>query len=416
MTNKHIPIPEFAIRCLLILYILFRIPITTHYISVMIFMLPLALLLLGLFLYGPISRDTGSRFFMVSLVYFGAIIVDELFIESRIVYMLWNALLNYLPLVIGYFLIEHQMDKTIRTFITLYILSILITGITTYLGLQEFPDASRDLASGTNNELYGKMNIGGFSFIYSLAISHPMLVYYLRKRNHSILSVVMTILMSMCITASRYTIALVVFSLSLLCYLIPVNDTDTLRKGTIFLILLCLVIIFVLAPTILDYLAEQEFLKDYAANLTDISRMLQGKDVLEGNTVSRQKVYETSWNSFVKYPVFGGLLSAEGSLQNVSGGHSYFLDTMAKWGLVGLVLVLAMIWTTIKWYWSLFSGSYAIYYVLFSLALALVVAALNPVFWTFELGTLIPLFAYSAMHHTRQKENATFFGITIRWK
>lgn len=416
MIKKQFRVPESMINCLLAIYLVYNIPIVPHYISTVLFVFPTALLLLCLVAYGSVPQNAGAKFFITSFLFLLLLLVDEMFIEGNIVYYLWNVLLKYTPLVAGYLIIEHKLQKTARTFLVMTLLTYILTCITTYIALQTYPNASRDLASGTNAGFFGRMNVGGFSFIYSLAITHPMFVYYLRKKGHPILSVLVTLLFTGCIIAARYTIALIVFAVSLLCYLIPAKESKKLNKSFIVIILVCFLIAFMLAPTLLEHLAEQELFGGFSKNLLDISNMLRGENVQESNTKVRQMKYSMSWEAFLQHPLLGGMLAYRGSITNVSGGHSFFLDIMGRWGLIGISIVLATVWRIIKWYKSLFAGSYALYYALFCLTLSLVVAALNSAFWFFELGMIIPLFAQSAMQYTQNENRRPLFGIRIRWR
>lgn len=416
MVKKQIRVPEGIITGLLVIYLLYNIPIVPHYISTVFFVFPTALLLLCLFLHGSVNKGVGAKFLLASFAFLALLLMDEVFVEASIVHHLWNLLLKYIPLIAGYFLVEYEFEKTTRIFVATVMLSYILTCITTYIGLQKYPDASRDLASGTNADFYGKMNIGGFDYIYSLAISHPAFVYYLRKKEHPMLAVLISLLFAVCVIEARYTIALGVFAASLLCYFIPVKDGRRLKKGITWMIPVSLVAIFVLAPEILDYLAKQELFEGFSEKLLDISRMLQGKNVQQNNTELRQKVYAASWEAFLRHPIIGNRLIQNGSTALASGGHSFLLDTMGKWGLIGISIVLAMVWAFSRWYRSLFVGSYAYYYSLFSLGLSLVVAALNPVFWSYELGMIIPLFAYCAIYCAQKKKTPPFLGVKIRWK
>lgn len=384
---------QTILGCLLAYYVFFNMPAVRYYVSTYVSMLLLLLLFIGVWGYSFRYKGTTGVFFLVSLLYLVLIIADELVEDEQLLISIWNVFLKYMPLVLGCLLIRNRMDQLIRMAVVLTILTYIVTCITTYFGLLSYPMASRDLASAQEEvaEFYSKMNVGGFEFIYSLVIVHPLFVYALRKRRKTLGAILVTIGLTICIIASQYTLALVTFVLSMVAYVFPVQTSHKGRVNIWVKIAIIVLGAFLIAPELLTVLAKEEAFKAYADKLLDVKRMLQGKDPEMSNTSLRLNLYRTSLETFFRYPVFGGEVMGDA----VYGGHSFFLDTMAQWGMAGITIVIALIVTLEKWYHEMFARSTGYYYIQLSLVLALILACINPVFFTHEIGFVVPIFAYS---------------------
>ena len=401
------------IHILMAYYILYRMPAVTYYVNTYFSMAMLVALVVCIFVRGSVRLYAGGRYFVVSAIFFLIVIVDKVMQDGQIMYQLWDAFLECMPLFIGFLLINYKMEETIRVVVPMIVVFYVITCITTYNGLQIYPMASRDMASGLYSGVsYTRINIGGFDFIYSLVVIHPMFVFLLRTKKHTVLAILMSMLMGICVVESKYTLAAVTFVLSAMAYLLPIKDVERKRKWMIPKIAVVLVVIFLVAPSVLMYLSEQEFLGSSADKLQDVARILRGEAAQSSDTFSRQRVYRESWETFLEYPIFGCRFFTADPV----GGHSFFLDMMAKWGILGIGIVVAIVTAVFKWYQGEFGRTNAYYHILLSLGLSLIVAMVNPVFWTFELGIMVPLFAYNALYIPQKEHIHWRFRIKIKWR
>ncbi len=403
-TNPHKKGNEQLVSILLAFYVIWKTPFVALYTNTYIAML-LLLALFALLLMKDISYPNYAHaIFGAANVYLLFTLIEELCSKTELLLAGWTAFLAYLPLVLGSLLIYHKMEKQIKMLVPLLLLIYAVTSVTTYLGLQEFPTASRELATGSVNYApYYARNIGGFTFIYSLVVLHPIFICVLRSLKRLLLCVALSILFGLCIFESKYAIASLTFMISCLSYFIPVGINAKFTKQRVYFVLLFLVTAFFLAPNILLWLSEQEIFADISDKLESLAFLLQGKETSLENTLARQEVYEVSWEAFLSAPILGTRLSSTG----ISGGHSYILDTMAYWGLAGLAVILFVLKRIARFYRQIAAKTTVYLFVMMSFVLAIVLSALNSMFWPYELGFIIPVMAYYALNHTQKASDET---------
>ena len=107
-----------------------------------------------------------------------------------------NHMMAFTPLLLCVYFDKEYSRKTALAFIQISLILVLITSITTILGLDVYPDASRKLASRGNKllvDIWYQMNIGGFDFIYSLVLLLPI-TYWMIQRSDKKFKIVNTII------------------------------------------------------------------------------------------------------------------------------------------------------------------------------------------------------------------------------
>ena len=308
---------------------------------------------------------------------------------------------SYLQIVILLIIGQHVYNTNdIRLAKHLFILLLLmyvVTSITTYFGLQEHPEASRELATTIAVEdsvlynVYRRLNIGGFSFIYILVLMIPLIVGVMKNRVLNIVvSVLAIIVFGAVIIESQYTTANIFafFSMSLL---LSTKQFDK-RKSIVFLVVL--IVLFILFRTFLStYLSglsetiDSELvasrLKDLSIVFTDGNKI--GNISTKSDLDARYDLINISWNAFVSSPIFGTW-----NIQS-QGGHSYFFDNLALYGLMGLVGFIALWYGFYKLYWKNNEKCHWFGYFLFAFFIALLLSVLNPhVFYNY-LGLIVPV-------------------------
>lgn len=403
MANRQRTESGFLIKCLVAYYVLFNMPATRYYVNTYVSMGLMVLLFLGIWGYGFKYGKSNEMFVVASFLYLFLILVDKLTRTEEFLIVVWDVFLECLPLALGFWLIHNKRNGIIRQTVILIFLTYLIVCITTYTGLLKYPMASRDLAAGhhSGGVSYTKLNIGGFEFIYSMVAAHPLFVCFLRRRRRTLLAVLLTIVFAVCIAESKYATALIGFAVSLATYCIPVQEKKRVKRHTGVVMVVLLVIGLLRAPDILTSLSQMEALSAISEKLVDAARLLQGDKTSMSNTVARMKLYAISFDTFRKYPIFGGMVMGEA----VYGGHSWFLDIMAKWGMVGLSVIIMFVVALAKWYRTLFAGSSIYYHVQLSLYLTVFFAAVNPIFFTYVAGFVVPILAYAAKCGTKVMSN-----------
>ena len=293
--------------------------------------------------------------------------------------------------ILGYDHVAQEHKK--KDLFYFIILCYALTAVTTIIGNIRYPMASRFLATGDPLavSLYTSQNIGGFTFAYELVLIIPLLIYAFKNGVFSRwISAGLIILFGYAIIKAEYTMALLYFILSLILFLIPRLTT---RK--IYVIIAIFVILFIFSG---DYIAD--LLRQLSRNVRseifstrfeEIAAFFEGNDNADmGNAANRFERYKSSFDSFVNTG-FMGIWGRAG--YGRIGGHSFILDIMGQFGVLGIVamiLMYGMIYTMfVKPYRS--KGFYAYYFYVY--LTAIVLAVLNTKVHLFVFIVIFPLFA-----------------------
>ncbi len=380
----------FFIKALLVYYMLYRMPIVSHYVNTYLTMV----LLGGLFVLFFVMR--GNRTIYVSLDSISLVpayvifLVDFCYTKNfDVMYSAWSFFLFILPIFIGRMIVDCKYKTEGKILVYTIMIVYFVTAVTTFRGLSIFPDASRLLATGGDyHKTFSPYNIGGYQFVYSLVLLHPLMVGVLRKKGKLFFAIIYSLVTLLCVIRSAYTIALLLFMISLISYSFPINNRKKFEKK--WLILICLIILFLLifSVDILNALASWDVLnEDVAQKIADVSNILQGKDVDGVGAESRQRRYIMSFDAIKENFLIGSRLGD----YTKEGGHSFILDTIAKWGVIGFIFVSIFFVDFLKWYKKITSGSVSKYYAILFVIMTITLSALNPTFWEFELGLIAPL-------------------------
>lgn len=300
----------------------------------------------------------------------------------------------------AYYIIKTENYKLARILLILYIAISLITCVTTYYGNLMHPGASRALATGMSESpqlmlIYQAANIGGFSFVYNMVILTPLLIFTLKNRKkiaHGILYGIFCLgffsAIFLALSAAEYTIALLLFVLCLSLFFI--GDKLNIKK---LLLIGCIggLVFFILKAPIANMfwnISQHVESANISERLQDISYSLQGNQLDNDSDLSaRQEHYGKSMDSFIQYPL--------GSwTQKTVGGHSFFLDQLGKFGIIGLFLLII-----------LYRRLYAICikpaqssdyhgYALFAFFIFIIATVVNPILFLDAIMFVLPLFGF----------------------
>ena len=224
----------------------------------------------------------------------------------------------------------------------------LITAITTINGLNQFPYASRLLAGGLRASmgeaealqwinLYKRIGIGGYDYIYGIAILFPVIVCFFKKKwknkKINIFYGILTIVLYYTVLKSGYATALIVTTFSGLVALFYNKNVNIFFIVSIVMVIIGL---FISTSIFSD-------LTIFIANLFETGTLLNRKtleihDALFENTIrgsvgSRVDLFGISLSSFLSNPLIGG-----GKTANL-GGHAIWLDLL---GTYGILIVIPM--------------------------------------------------------------------------
>jgi len=227
----------------------------------------------------------------------------------------------------------------------------LISAISTIIGLLKFPYAARELATGRNDlyslKRYTSLNIGGYGFIYSLVLTLPILIssiFKISKQKTKIFSIFIILIFYVTIFLSQYTIA------TLLSIFLGVLSLFERTKNPIGKNLGWSIVAFLLIGLMIMFWDSlMQFLSDCNLNflvnrLNGFMRAIRYGEDYSGLT-TRTSLYYLSFKTFLNHPIFGSFLSPG---TGRTGGHSFILDTLGRFGMFGVLFIVHIVLVTKK--------------------------------------------------------------------
>jgi hypothetical protein len=266
-----------------------------------------------------------------------------LFILSLLYFTLWTDVLSYfekiynylvflLPIIFSFILPKDF--KTKRIIFWLIFLSYLFIICTTFVGLLQYPLASRELASGLNAEYYSSLNIAGYGFIYSL----PFLTFTINnnKKFSPFIRSFTSILVLSLLFLAEYTFSIVLFFLSL--FLTSSPKIKRLLLVFSFYLFIFLVLHFQAIFSLLYFFetALRRFSVESTADKVNEFIVFLSTNELGPALNSRLNVYFRSFTGFQISPFFGLIFTQAYK----AGGHSEILDFLAALGYFGLIVLM----------------------------------------------------------------------------
>lgn len=316
-----------------------------------------------------------------------------------------------IPAMMAMLLVRKKYFSSAKIIFGFYILRIIITMITTVIGLQTFPGASRDMGNGefvANNPLYTvylSLNIGGFDLAYIIILLIPILCYLFRYssefKNSKTLKLIVSLLLvfSMyCILQMEYTTALL-FSILALTSLFTTEKTNILKYLTfVFMVGIILYLYKGFLAQGLEYMSTIVESKEIAVRFNDIASSISGQATSEISDVdARQDSYMRSINAIISNPLGIWLASSK------TGGHSFIFDYIAKYGPIGLMLIIYMLRIVYKAFLKPYSGKQIYPFLVLEYILFIATATMNPHLYLDYMAFVIPLFYYVSNNYKKTK-------------
>lgn len=282
-----------------------------------------------------------------------------------------------LPSLTILYIINYRDIKLCRSLCFCLYISLLITTITTIYGNMLFPNASRMMATGMADNpallnQYYRYNIGGFDFIYSIALLIPIMIYVIknyRKYRYQLFLLLFTSLYSILI--SEYTTALLISLIGLSCFFMSSTITKKCLKSYFVVVVIIIALFYTIIPTILNYIADMVGSEEIAIRLHDISDTIMGNEVDDNSDISsRQNLYMDSITGFIENPIWG--------IQTIRGGHSFTLGVICYWGIFGGLMFFYMLNNISKLFLKPFMKTSIYGHMCIFYALYIIVLTLNP--------------------------------------
>jgi O-antigen ligase len=307
----------------------------------------------------------------------------------------YNALYFVLPILLSYYLLSNNYRKTIRILLIESIFCIVITAITSIFGLMEDPFAARELATGMAGDprlmVYYAKNIAGFSFTYMIPIIIPTLFSIYKEKKIKLFTLISIIAVFIYfVQLTQYTIALISVFIAISSLFFARNYSP--KKIIIIGLIIILVFIFLkpLISNLFFYIAANNSSMDISIRFTALAEKLIGGESNSEAYLLREAAYNTSLNSFISSPIFGSMLSSSYKI----GGHSFILDMIASFGLIGIAALFLMYRQINRFLYKPFKSNRYYGFMMWSLLLSIFLSILNTSANIFAIGMFVSMSAY----------------------
>lgn len=361
--------------------------IVSDYLSTYAYMLLVLLVFAVLFLSGGMENLLSYLLFLLPLILLEALSFSR---SGEVLLWGYQVLLSLLPMLLGYYLVKKKPTFTPFLQKTL-LLVLLITLLTTCIGLIRYPLASRALATIESSDspilrLYNYNNIGGYDFVYYIVLLYPVLILAYKQKKVGrfvmILGAVAAVALSL---ISEYTTAFLLVLLSSVFLLFRRNLSVKRIVLYSFLGLLLLTLLGSLFSRLLVWLSNIVQSEEMAYRLYDLSKGWGG---LENSEDARLPLYLRSLSSFWEAPLFGSLLSATRG----AGGHSFILDSLAHYGLFGGAILFLIYRKIYRTFFLPYQKQNTFGYVFWIFLQTLILSLVNTGMWLWVLCFFVPLF------------------------
>lgn len=305
-----------------------------------------------------------SPIFILSMIAYMLLIVIDWLVsgyKADVESLIKSHIYSYIFMIMGLFYVYNSKKFNFKYVLYAIFILMLISYIATIVGLQKYPTASRDLASGINPlcDHFKKIGIGGFAFIYQtpIIIASCILIINNIKLQQKILLLLFVLIMIFTVYQSDYTTALITVFISIMLIIYFKSGKNTLLK---FIILgIVSIVVYLLRVQILEFIVNNVIKEDniIRMRLIEFLKSMTSDDV----EFNRFELMKESLEAFVKNPIIGEIGLAEKSV----GGHSDLVDTLGKYGIIGFILYnvmfLNLMWKNFKTYKNIkFKIGYAI--------------------------------------------------------
>ena len=308
----------------------------------------------------------------------------------------YGMLQGYLYGLLAVMLITRYSPKHSRRMMFAFLLMIVVTCVSTIIGNERYTQPSRLLATLSNDDVlfqrYTKENIGGFTMAYGIVFLVPLIVYMIRKRRIPlVLAIGMLVLFGMTLLSMEYGMAVMLFIASLMLLFMPKLTT---RKIIFFLIagVLILLLFGNAIATLIDIISESIERVTLSERFQAVADMLRGQDTLSAQAAqNRSFLYAQSWETFWNSSLLGAW--GDESLGEI-GGHSFVLDTMGQYGLLGIVAISVLFGSMYKVMLAPYKKLECYPYFLWIYLMNIVMLVLNPVQHADICLFIVPIFGY----------------------
>lgn len=224
------------------------------------------------------------------------------------------------------------------------------------------------------------MNVGNFDTVYGCATLVPIGILLIKWRSdlfanklYQLLTVLATAMMIYFVYVSQFTTALVGTLLMTLTIVCPKYLSLSYFKKTTWIGLFAVILTWSVLPPVLHIIADSVDSEIMAERFEGIAITLEGgNDSGSLDVELRQAAYEKPLQA-ISSTLMVGTWSDDGS-----GGHSHLLDTVGKYGIIGVILLLVFYKSILKLLYIPYKNEPWVYYYLYGLLGATFFYAFNP--------------------------------------
>ena len=149
---------------------------------------------------------------------------------------------------------------------------------------------------------------------------------------------------------------------------------------------------------VLEYMSTMVESKEIAVRFSDMASSISGQVTSEVSDVdARQDAYTRSINAIISNPLGIWLTSSR------TGGHTFILDYIAKFGPIGLILIIYMLRIVYKAFLKPYSGKQIYPFLVLEYILFIATATMNPHLYIDYMAFVIPLFYYVSNNYKKTK-------------
>ncbi len=221
--------------------------------------------------------------------------------------------------------------KEIKHLLLFIIVICIIGDILSLIQLNINPDISRLLSGGQLRDekiQYYKLGVGGYGYVFAMSFIMYGVIRWLKNSKSRIEKIYLTIFVIvnlLFIIYASYTTAIVISIV-----LIAMASASNIQKGykTAIIIITILAFVAFINPMLeLCYDIANELELEWVARRFE--QILSVQDTGDMSVLKRYALYIISWNTFLQNPILGG---------TDYGAHSQILDTLARYGMLGMFL------------------------------------------------------------------------------
>ncbi len=375
-----------------------NLPIAGYYTPAVVYLL-LTVIIFVLLEFSSVHNIVYYAAFIIPFIAVEVMRLFELLLHSQAdipIYLYGIVQTLVLPMCVLY-LLNTNNRKAMKAFLIMIGVMFIITMITTCIGVLNHPLAARVLATSisTTDPYYVELmkeNVGGFTTVYQAVLMFPLLICLFKNRILKLLPMLLlTVLVVYMVIKTEYTMALLFLAFSFILFLFPQKKLNS--KNIILLMIFVVVGVFVMRPVIADICRSLSKVIDSYAVSQRFIYMADELNGVETETITGDRLmkYEISMKAFARDPLFGNFMKIKGGY---AGGHSYFLDNMAAFGIIGIGCMGMFFRQIYVKFYKPFREQKYYGYMIYVFITAILFSVFNTLYFSFVTAVIVPMFAY----------------------